>query len=134
MKIQIQFRKHERKCYQSKQMWEKKLHRKVFERIKKSKWEICCRSMGIKHSWNVSKLAGTLCLVETIYNRKIKTHKVVGTGCVWKGSVCLSVCLSVYRSIYLCIYLSIYLSIALSIYLSIYLSIIYIYSIHIISN
>ena len=92
MKIQIQFRKHERKCYQSKQMWEKKFNRKVFERIKKSKWGICCKSMGIKHPWNVSKLARTLCLVETIYNRKIKTHKVVGSGCVWKGISLINAC------------------------------------------
>ena len=40
---------------------------------------------GIKHPWNVSKLARTLCLVESINNRKIKTDKAVGAGCVWKG-------------------------------------------------
>ena len=48
--------------------------------------------MGIKHPWKVGKLAGTLCLVETIYNRKIKTHKVVGTGCVWKGISLTNAC------------------------------------------
>ena len=56
-----------------------------FRQITKSKWGTSCKCMGIKHPWNVSNLARTLCLAESINNRKIKTHKAVGTGCVWKG-------------------------------------------------
>ena len=42
------------KCCQSKQKASRKLHRKICERIKESKWGIYCKFMWIKRTWNNS--------------------------------------------------------------------------------
>ena len=85
MKIQIQIspttcpalinsRKHECKSCQPKQKTRRKLHKKVFERIKESKWGTSCKYLLIKHPWYTNELARTLFPVgvESIKNIKIK--------------------------------------------------------------
>ena len=47
-------------------------HRKVFKRIKESKWGTSGKYLGIKHPWNESELARTLRYVESTNNTKIK--------------------------------------------------------------
>ena len=60
----------------------RKLHKKVFKRVKESKWGTSCKYRWIKGPWNASEFARTLCLFESTNNIKIKiTHKVVGNGC-----------------------------------------------------
>ena len=80
MKIQIQIspitcpvlinrRKHECNSCQPKQKTRRKLHKKVFERIKESKWGTSCKYMWIKHPWYTIELARTLFPVCLTVNR-----------------------------------------------------------------
>ena len=78
--VLINSRKHECKSCQPKQKTRRKLHKKVFERIKESKWGTSCKYLWIKHPWYTNELARTLFPVgvESIKNIKIKwTHRVV---------------------------------------------------------
>ena len=83
-----------KKSCQPKQKTRRKLHSKVFERIKESKWGISCKYMWIKDPWNTSELERTLFSVQSATNNiQIKIiHRVVGDGCIWEGLSLINAC------------------------------------------
>ena len=77
-----------------------KLLRKVFEKIKESKWGTSYKSIRIKHSWNTSyilymipdsELARTFESKNHIKNETIR-HRVMENECIWEGILLMNAC------------------------------------------
>ena len=85
-------------CFQPKYT-RRKLHRKVFKRIKESKWGISHlvnqtslkhKTIGIRHYYDISgtdvvNWPGLLSVYTNNVTIKITRHRIIGDGSIWEG-------------------------------------------------